>query len=150
MEAMKKLSLVQLIRHGQLKALPKYVPQSFAKGIKQSAYGALAKVYPAGPVQQVAEKEQKTFRSDYNLGLLMQVVNTAPRWKLRTLTKTYLTLSIEEISKEIGMPNLNALRELVRNMVSNLYSLLSTGDPDVLNKYRSTSERLPLHWRRTR
>lgn len=116
-EAMKKLSLVQLIRHGALKSLPRYVPQLFSKTIKQSAYGQLAKVYPAGNVLQVAEKETKTFQHDYNIGLVREVLENAPRWKLRTLTKTYLTLSLSEIGKEIGMENTAHLRSLVEDMV---------------------------------
>jgi COP9 signalosome complex subunit 3 len=117
MEAMKKLSLVQLIRYGTLKPLPKYVPGLFAKAIKQSSYGQFAKVYPAGAVQLVAEKEQKTFFGDFNVGLVREAIDMAPRWKLRTLTKTYLTLSLAEIGKEIGMADDVVLRSLVENMV---------------------------------
>jgi COP9 signalosome complex subunit 3 len=116
-EAMKKLALVQLIRHGAIKSLPRYVPQLFSKTIKQSAYGQLAKVYPSGNVHQVAEKEQKVFQQDFNIGLLREVLDNAPRWKLRTLTKTYLTLSLSEIGKEIGMPDTVQLRSLVEDMV---------------------------------
>jgi COP9 signalosome complex subunit 3 len=116
-EAMKKLALVQLIRHGAIKTLPRYVPTLFSKTIKQSPYGQLAKVYPAGNVQQVAEKEQKTFQQDFNIGLVREVLENAPRWKLRTLTKTYLTLSLSEIGKEIGMTDAVQLRSLVEDMV---------------------------------
>lgn len=116
-EAMKKLALVQLIRHGAIKSLPRYVPTLFSKTIKQSAYGQLAKVYPAGNVQQVAEKEQKVFQQDFNIGLVREVLENAPRWKLRTLTKTYLTLSLSEIGKEIVMSDTVKLRSLVEDMV---------------------------------
>ncbi|KAG8832576.1 hypothetical protein FRC17_001087 [Serendipita sp. 399] len=117
MEAMKKLALVQLIRYGTLKSLPRYVPQMFSKSIKQSPYGQLAKVYPAGNIIQVAEKEAKTFTHDFNFGLLKEVLDHAPRWKLRTLTKTYLTLSMSEIGKEIGMEDGAVLRALVEDMI---------------------------------
>lgn len=117
LEAMKKLSLVQLIRYGSLKNLPKYVPQLFSKAVKQSPYGTLAKVYPSGQVQQVVEKDTKTWQADYNLGLVREVLENAPRWKLRTLTKTYLTLSLAEIGKEIGLEHPETLRSLVEDMV---------------------------------
>ncbi|CAG8646415.1 267_t:CDS:2, partial [Acaulospora colombiana] len=117
MEAMKKLSLVQLISYGTLKNMPKYVPALFTKNVKQSPYGQLAKIYPAGPLLQLAEKEQKTFLQDYNLGLVREVLATAPRWKLKTLTKTYLTLSLSEIGKEIGIADPAELRALVQNMI---------------------------------
>jgi COP9 signalosome complex subunit 3 len=118
MEAMKKLSLVQLIIYGQLKNMPKYVPALFTKNVKQSAYGQLAKIYPGGPLIQLIEKEAKTFLQDFNMGLVKEALSTAPRWKLKTLTKTYLTLSLSEIGKEIGIADLAALRGLVENMVS--------------------------------
>jgi len=124
MEAMKKLSLVQLIRHGTLKPLPKYVPSLFSKGIKQSSYGQFAKVYPAGTLHQVADKEQKTFYADFNAGLVKEAIDVAPRWKLKTLTKTYLTLSLSEIGKEIGMVDDAILRSLVENMVHRCSSAL--------------------------
>ncbi|KAG8801798.1 hypothetical protein FRC16_011113 [Serendipita sp. 398] len=117
MEAMKKLALVQLIRHGTLKSLPRYVPQMFTKSIKQSPYGQLAKAYPAGNLIQIAEKEAKVFTQDFNFGLLREVLDHAPRWKLRTLTKTYLTLSMSEIGKEIGMEDGKVLRALVEDMI---------------------------------
>lgn len=117
MEAMKKLSLVQLILHGQIKPLPKYVPGQFSKSIKNSAYGALAKVYPAGAILNVLEKEEKVFKTDYNWGLVLAAYDNAPRWKLRTLTKTYLTLSLSEIGKEIGLKDEATLRALVEDMV---------------------------------
>ncbi|KIM24188.1 hypothetical protein M408DRAFT_331937 [Serendipita vermifera MAFF 305830] len=117
MEAMKKLSLVHLIRYGTIRSLPKYIPPLFAKAIKQSSYGQFAKVYPAGQVQQVAEKEAKTFHADFNIGLVKEAIDMAPRWKLRTLTKTYLTLSLAEIGKEIDMADETILRSLVENMI---------------------------------
>lgn len=123
-EAMKKLALVQLIRHGTLKAMPRYVPQVFNKMIRQSSYGQLAKAYPGGNLVQIIEKETKIFLQDYNLGLVREVLENAPRWKLRTLTKTYLTLSLAEIAKEIGMDVGPALRTLVEDMVSHTSSLM--------------------------
>lgn len=141
MEAMKKLSLVQLIRYGTLKSLPKYVPALFSKAIKQSAYGQFAKVYPAGQIQQAAEKEQKTFFADFNVGLVKEAIDVAPRWKLRTLTKTYLTLSLAEIGKEIGMADDVILRSLVENMVRSHSSIFPISN--TLTRFRL--EKLLLH-----
>lgn len=130
-EAMKKLALVHLIRHGTLKPMPRYVPQLFTKMIRQSPYGQLIKAYPAGNLVQIIEKETKAFLQDYNLGLVREVLENAPRWKLRTLTKTYLTLSLAEIGKEIGMEDASALRRLVEDMIK-VGEITATLDKDTL------------------
>jgi COP9 signalosome complex subunit 3 len=117
LEAAKKLALVHLLRHGQLVNLPKYVHPMLNKLVRNSPYGALAKAYPSGAYITVMEKEEKVFKGDNNWGLVNLVVEKAPRWKLKTLNKTYQTLSLSEIAKEIGMPNDGSLRGLVETMV---------------------------------
>lgn len=117
LEAAKKLALVHLIRHGQLVNLPKYVHPMLNKLVRNSPYGALAKAYPSGAYITVMEKEEKVFKGDNNWGLVNLAVEKAPRWKLKTLNKTYQTLSLSEIAKEISMPNDASLRELVETMV---------------------------------
>jgi COP9 signalosome complex subunit 3 len=87
------------------------------KLVRNSPYGALAKAYPSGAYITVMEKEEKVFKSDNNWTLVNLVVEKAPRWKLKTLNKTYQTLSLSEIAKEISMPNDGSLRELVETMV---------------------------------
>jgi len=122
LEAAKKLALVHLLRHGQLVNLPKYVHPMLNKLVRNSPYGALAKAYPSGAYITVMEKEEKVFKSDNNWGLVNLVVEKAPRWKLKTLNKTYQTLSLSEIAKEISMPNDGSLRELVETMVRLLFT----------------------------
>lgn len=97
--------------------LPKYVHPMLNKIVRNSPYGALAKAYPSGAYITVMEKEDKVFKGDKNWGLVNLVVEKAPRWKLKTLNKTYQTLSLSEIAKEIGMTNDASLRGLVEAMV---------------------------------
>jgi COP9 signalosome complex subunit 3 len=44
-------------------------------------------------------------------------MDTAPRWNIKRLTDTYLSLSLAEIGKEIGVESESAVRSLVIGMV---------------------------------
>jgi COP9 signalosome complex subunit 3 len=51
------------------------------------------------------------------LGLVRQALDHAPRWTMRKLTATYVTLSLAEIGKVAGIPEEETVREIVLNMV---------------------------------
>ena len=107
-------------------------------------YSALARVYPnIGQVHTIATKEQGTFAAvslqkkscavqrrslfakDDNVGLLRLVVERAPRWAIRKLTETYLTLSLPEIGRAAGIEDVEEVRRIVLSMVrspENLYT----------------------------
>lgn len=83
----------------------------------------------------VAEKEEKLFATvrvshsscmthvlicllqDKNVGLLKQALERAPRWSIKKLTETYLTLSLSDIGREVGIADEEAVRGLVVSMV---------------------------------
>lgn len=50
--------------------------------------------------------------------MLGLVVDRAPRWAIRRLTETYLTLSLFEIGRAVGMENIEEIRRVVQSMVS--------------------------------
>ncbi|KAG8989424.1 hypothetical protein FRB95_003150 [Tulasnella sp. JGI-2019a] len=104
LEALKKLSLVQLILYGKTKSLPKYASSALPRLFKQTPYQLLVKNFPGSIVglSVILEKEAAIFIADGNVGLIKQVIHHAPRWIVRKLTDTYTTLSLEEISKAIG------------------------------------------------
>lgn len=116
-EAAKKLLLVHLILHGKALSCPKYTHPTVSN-LKGTVYSALARVYPnLEQVHAVANKEAATFAADDNLGLLGLVVNKAPRWAIRRLTETYLTLSLSEIGRAVGMENFEEVRRVVLSMI---------------------------------
>ncbi|KAH9974716.1 hypothetical protein BGW80DRAFT_1302245 [Lactifluus volemus] len=115
-EAAKKLLLVQLILHGKTLPLPKYTHP--AVSLKGNAYTTLAQVYPnIEQVHVVATKEQAAFAVDDNIGLLRLVVERAPRWAIRKLTETYLTLSLAEIGRAAGIEDVEEVRRIVLSMI---------------------------------
>jgi COP9 signalosome complex subunit 3 len=65
------------------------------------------------------------FAKDDNIGLLRLVVERAPRWAIRKLTETYLTLSLPEIGRAAGIEDVEEVRRIVLSMVrrpGNLYT----------------------------
>ncbi|KDQ60436.1 hypothetical protein JAAARDRAFT_32856 [Jaapia argillacea MUCL 33604] len=105
MEAAKKLLLVQLIKDGKLSPLPKYTHPHLPRLLKQTPYHLLVKHFPLqlGELKSVVEKERDVFVADENLGLVLQVLDAAPRWAIQKLTHTYLSLGLGEIAKSVGM-----------------------------------------------
>ena len=48
---------------------------------------------------------------------MRQALDHAPRWTVRKLTETYVTLSLSEIGKAAGIAEEEDVREIVLNMV---------------------------------
>jgi COP9 signalosome complex subunit 3 len=68
-------------------------------------------------LQDLVEKEKEAFSTDKNLGLIQQALDRAPRWNLKRLTDTYLTLGLADIGREINISNEDTVRELVVDMI---------------------------------
>ncbi|KAF8526561.1 hypothetical protein BU17DRAFT_82660 [Hysterangium stoloniferum] len=118
-EALKKLTLVRLILHGATRPLPRYAHPNLFRYLKTTPYASIAKVYPGtgGALAEIVEKEARTFETDCNLGLVRQTLEHAPRWAIRKLTATYVTLSLAEIGKAIGISDVEAVRVIVLSMI---------------------------------
>jgi len=116
-EAAKKLLLVQLILHGKTLLLPKYT-HSTVSSLKGTPYHSLSRVYPnLEQVHAIANKDRTLFIADDNYGLLRLVVERAPRWAIRKLTETYLTLSLPEIGRAAGIDDVAEVRRVVLSMI---------------------------------
>ncbi|KAI0037165.1 hypothetical protein K488DRAFT_75497 [Vararia minispora EC-137] len=119
-DAMKKLVLVQLVQHGQLRAVAKYTHGSVARTANQSSpYGAFARAYPSqmASMQQIVEKERALFIADGNMGLVKLALARAPRWTIKKLTETYLTLGLAEIGRAAGIEDVEEVRRMVLSMI---------------------------------
>jgi COP9 signalosome complex subunit 3 len=130
----------------QLLPTPKYTHPLLVRIFKAGPYAALAKVYPGTSTQGVtgvAEKEQKTWAQDENTGLVRQVIDRAPRWQVRKLTDTYVTLSLPEIGKAVSIESEAEIRALVVGMVSDT-DRCSTPSSSVISVHRSRRERFML------
>ncbi|KAJ7842219.1 hypothetical protein B0H14DRAFT_2781256 [Mycena olivaceomarginata] len=119
LEALKKLRLVQLISRGTVLPLPKYAHSSLSRILKNSVYTELINAYPqnAERLYTLLDKEKQTFSSDRNLGLVTQAIDRAPRWTLKKLTATYVTLGLGDIARVVGIQSEDEVRALVLSMI---------------------------------
>ncbi|KAH9946478.1 hypothetical protein B0H21DRAFT_417091 [Amylocystis lapponica] len=119
LEASKKLVLVQLILYGKTVPPPKYTNTTLQRLLKGSAYGSFIKVYPkrrAALLDAVA-KDAELFANERNMGLINQAIERAPRWLIKKLTSTYLTLGLADIGREIGIDSEDEVRAVIMNMI---------------------------------
>ncbi|KZV99202.1 hypothetical protein EXIGLDRAFT_725837 [Exidia glandulosa HHB12029] len=119
LDALNKLALIQLIIYGKTNPTPKYTHATLGRIFKVSPYSAFTKVYPAptSALVGIVEKDLKTFSSDNNLGLVKQALQRAPRWAVRKLTETYVTLALPEIGKAVGIESEAEVRTMVLSMI---------------------------------
>jgi len=124
-DAFKKYALVSLKLHGELQSLPIYASHIMQRYAKSSSYvQELAEAFKAGDsaaLARVAEEKASQIEADGNTGLVKQVVASMKRHKVQMLTKTYLTLSLPEIAKELGLgdSDIAQVEELLFDMISN-------------------------------
>ncbi len=118
-EALKKMKLVQLIRQGSTSPLPKYTNNAILRAFKNSPYHAFVEAYPSNvdKMRSIIEKDRALFQTEKNTGLLSRAWARAPRWSLKKLTRTYVTLSLGEIGRQVGIKSEEEVRDLVLSMV---------------------------------
>lgn len=51
------------------------------------------------------------------MGLILQAIERAPRWSIKKLTGTYLTLGLAEIGQAVGISLEEEVRRIVLDMV---------------------------------
>ncbi|KAJ7135304.1 hypothetical protein C8R46DRAFT_1114206 [Mycena filopes] len=119
LEALKKLRLVQLISRGAVSPLPKYAHAALSRIFKKTVYDDLIDAYPQNSrrLHALLDKEKQTFTSDRNLGLVLQVIDRAPRWTLKKLTATYVTLGLGDIARVVGISSEDEVRALILSMI---------------------------------
>jgi COP9 signalosome complex subunit 3 len=124
-DAYKKFVLLSLRVHGELQSLPVYcshIVQRYAK-IRPSYFMDIVEAYKQGDpaaLSRVVEEKTAQIQADNNSGLVKQVVSSLRRHKVKMLTKTYLTLSLSEIAREIGIDETSTreVEELLFDMIS--------------------------------
>lgn len=113
MEAYNKYLLVSLIANGdkpkEASALPKCTSAVVNKYIRplSSAYHDLVNgFYAAGgstELENVINRNSAVYESDGNMGLVKQVAVAQTRANIKRLTKTFVTLSLDDVASRIGL-----------------------------------------------
>jgi COP9 signalosome complex subunit 3 len=116
---------------------PKYTNTILIRLIKNSPYYTFAKGYPKTIDKLVlsATKDEISFKTvcihcslllqnsifalqDKNWGMVQQAIARAPRWLIRKLTLTYITLGLRDIASQIGVSTEDEVRSLILDMGS--------------------------------
>ncbi|KAJ3322612.1 hypothetical protein HDV06_002826 [Boothiomyces sp. JEL0866] len=105
-EAVKKLILISLITNTQ-HTLPKQLSVASQKALSTStsAYSSFADAFRSGSsktLQNAYTEHTQTFSSDGNLGVAKQCLDAFVSWRIMQLTKTYITLSLSDIERQVG------------------------------------------------
>lgn len=106
--AYKKWALASLLDVGTLPSLPKYTHHGLQRHVKSACqeYAGIAQVYESGKpaaLKAKAEACRAKLATDGNWGLAVAVVESLHRRGVQRLTQTYLTLSLEDIAKNVGL-----------------------------------------------
>ncbi|KAJ8515848.1 hypothetical protein ONZ45_g6774 [Pleurotus djamor] len=119
LEALKKLVLVQLIWQGKTSSLPKYANPQLSRMLKATPYNSFINAYPrsVSQLQTTLDKEKAYFATEKNTGLLQQALARAPRWSIKKLTETYVTLSISEIAKAVKVDDEALVHSIILDMI---------------------------------
>ena len=72
-------------------------------------------------MREIYDKERQVFQTDRNVGLIQQAAMRAPRWVLKKLTGTYVTLHLSDIGKVVKVDGEEEVRALLLSMVSFLF-----------------------------
>ncbi|KAJ3077541.1 hypothetical protein HK102_005160 [Quaeritorhiza haematococci] len=122
-EAYRKYVLVSILLHGRFVQLPKYVSNPVTRACRNycAAYTDFAQAYEslsAARVSTELSKHQETFAKHRNLGLARQCLHSLIRKNIQQLTQTYLTLSLGDIARTVGLGDgPQAAREAERYVV---------------------------------
>ncbi|KAH8829079.1 hypothetical protein DL96DRAFT_1596566 [Flagelloscypha sp. PMI_526] len=135
-EALKKLRLVQLIGRGEAPPLPKQAHPGLNRPFRSTPYHAFVQHYPSQTtvlkalvdgtqhfgdgergMWQSDRNSRDVFSSDQNYGLVQEAFRQAPKWQLKKLTNTYVTLGVGEIGKHLGISDEAQVLSLVIGMI---------------------------------
>jgi len=122
LEAYKKCLLCSLVKSGEPPRMPKYLSPPIARAIKSTLapYTELADAFASGKqaeLRAALDKHGAAFAADHNLGLAKQTLPALMRRAIRTLTDTYLTLSLSDIAQHAGLPDAAAAERQIRAMI---------------------------------
>ncbi|KAJ3048490.1 COP9 signalosome complex subunit 3 [Rhizophlyctis rosea] len=107
-EAHRKYILASLLLLGKVPSLPKYTAQPVSRALKNTntPYDDFAKAYESLNItrlQTEVSKHQDLFNKHKNWGLVTQLMDSLVRRNIQKLTQTYLTLSLSDMAKSVGI-----------------------------------------------
>lgn len=122
-EAYKKFVLVSLISKGAVAELPKYTPAIVRNNSSTfaSQYVLLADAFKRmdrPELLKVVKEGEDVFTEDGNFGLVKQAVASLARRKVQQLTHFYVTVSMSDVAKNVGLDSVATAEELLVDMIN--------------------------------
>jgi len=127
LESYKKYQLVGLLVHGdkprEVVALPKFTSPLVTKFLKPlcGAYNDLVTAYHSNNPEElrtVATKYQELLTNDNNWGLVQQCVKSQTRTNIKRLTKTFVTLSLQDVASRVSLESPAEAERAIVEMIS--------------------------------
>ncbi|EME28958.1 COP9 signalosome complex subunit 3 [Galdieria sulphuraria] len=121
-DAYKKYVLVSLIAKGNVEPLAKFSGLFIQRQLKNYCpeYLALAKEFAqrdATQLRQVMENYKLVFINDLHWGLVKETFKALLRSNIKNLTRTFLTLSLEDIATKASLTDSKEAERMLRSMV---------------------------------
>ncbi|XP_054160430.1 COP9 signalosome complex subunit 3-like [Oppia nitens] len=122
LESYKKYVLVALIHDGKVPPLPKYTSQVVNRFIKplSQPYTDLASAYGSNNAEEltaVINKYTDVFNRDTNIGLVKQCVSSLHKKNIQRLTKTFMTLSLNDMANKVQLSSAKHAEKHILDMI---------------------------------
>jgi len=134
-ECYKKYLLVCLLYNGQVQAVPKYTSSIVQRHLKSTCpqYQEFVNAYGTNStdeVHKVAQEHSEAFQKDGNFGLIKQCIQALYRSNIKRHTRTYLTLSLDQIAQTVKLPSAKQAENFVLKMIESgeIYATISQKD----------------------
>lgn len=134
-ECYKKYVLVSLLHTGQVAQLPKYTSSIVQRHLKGACpqYQEFANAYGTNStdeVHKVAAEHHDSFNKDNNFGLVKQCIQALYRSNIKRHTRTYLTLSLDQIATSVKLSGPKEAEKYVLKMIENgeIYATINQKD----------------------
>jgi len=127
LESYKKYQLVGLLVHGDkprdVVALPKFTSPLVTKFLKPlcGGYNDLVTAYHSNNAEELraaVTKYQELLTTDNNLGLVQQVVESQTRTNIKRLTKTFVTLSLQDVASRVQLESPQEAEKAIVEMIA--------------------------------
>ncbi|XP_008842883.1 COP9 signalosome complex subunit 3 isoform X2 [Nannospalax galili] len=146
LESYKKYILVSLILLGKVQQLPKYTSQIVGRFIKplSNAYHELAQVYSTNnpsDLRNLVNKHSETFTRDNNMGLVKQCLSSLYKKNIQRLTKTFLTLSLQDMASRVQLSGPQEAEKYVLHMIEDGEIFASINQKDGMVSFHDNPEK---------
>ncbi len=139
-EAYKKLLIISLISNGRIPSLPKYTSRVVLSQTKPicSIYHELAQAFLSYDQEKLADLRTKyhdTFVQDKNVGLVAQLEKSLYKKNIQKLTKTYITLSLNDMAAKVKLSTAKEAEHLMLNMIKDgeIFATINQKDGNCLS-----------------